>query len=111
MRKTVAVMLLLAGACVAIAGANLAMAANSPPKGSADYERASKAALEATGGGTVQDVDRDSEGGATWEVEVIKTDGTQVDVLLDGQFRVMSVGAEQEPNERPDSGDDHEDDD
>ena len=106
MRKTVITMLLLA---LGVSG--VAMAGNSPPRGSADWEKASKAALEATGGGTVQDVDRDSEGGATWEVEVIKSDGTQVDVLLDGQFRVMSVGPEREPSEPADDSDDHGDDD
>jgi hypothetical protein len=111
MRKIIVTMLLLAGACTAIMGTNSAMAGNSPPKGSADWERASRAALEATGGGTVQDVDRDSEGGATWEVEVIKSDGTHVDVLLDGQFKVMSVSSEQEPNEHSDGSDDHGDDD
>ena len=72
------------------------------PIPAADQERAGKAALEAVGGGTVESVDRDGEAGATWEVEVTKTDGNKVDVLLDAEFRVISVGGEQEPNEGPD---------
>jgi hypothetical protein len=72
------------------------------PIPASDTERAGKAALEAVGGGTVESVDRDGEAGATWEVEVTKTDGSKVDVLLDAGFRVISVGGEQEPNEGPD---------
>lgn len=69
------------------------------PVPTADAERASAAALKAVGSGTVLDVDRDIEGGATWEVEIVKADGTRVDVLLDAEFRVLSVGGEQEPGE------------
>lgn len=75
------------------------------PVPDADAERASAAALKAVGGGTVNDVDRDGEGGATWEVEIRKPDGSQVDVLLDAQFKVLSVGAEQEPGEISDDRD------
>jgi len=75
------------------------------PVPGADAERASAAALKAVGGGTVNDVDRDLEGGATWEVEITKPDGSQVDVLLDAQFQVLSVGAEQEPGEISDDRD------
>ena len=77
------------------------------PVPAADAERAGRAALEAVGGGTVQDVDRDTEGGATWEVEIIKADGTPVDVLLDAAFKVLSIGGEQETGE---GGDDQSDD-
>jgi peptidase YpeB-like protein len=76
------------------------------PIAASDIERAGKAALDAVGGGTVKSVDRDREGGATWEVEVTKTDGTEVDVLLDAQFKVIRVGGEQEPNEGPDDASD-----
>jgi hypothetical protein len=53
-------------------------------------DRATAAALETTGGGRANSVERDSENGATWEVEVTKRDGTTVDVRLD---RVVSTAS------------------
>jgi uncharacterized membrane protein YkoI len=53
--------------------------------------RATVAALAATEGGTVNAVERDSENGATWEVEVTKPDGTTVDVRLDQAYRVVVI--------------------
>jgi uncharacterized membrane protein YkoI len=64
-------------------------------------DRVADAAVAATGGGTATSVDRDLEDGATWEVEVTKPDGTTVDVLLDANLDVVSVGAEEDR----DSGD------
>ena len=49
----------------------------------ATLDRASKAALAKTGGGKVTDAERDSENGGTYEIEVTKADGSQVDVRLD----------------------------
>ena len=54
-------------------------------------DRASAAALKATGGGKVNAVERDSEKGATWEVEVTKTDGTTVDVRLDKRMKLIVI--------------------
>jgi uncharacterized membrane protein YkoI len=54
-------------------------------------QRASAAALKATGGGRVTETEHDSEDGATYEVEVTKTDGSQVDVRLDESFDVVTV--------------------
>ena len=48
-----------------------------------ELARASAAALKATGGGTVNATERDSEKGATFEVEVTKPDGSTVDVRPD----------------------------
>lgn len=59
-----------------------------------DADRAIAAALEATGGGTANAVERDGEGGATFEVEVTRTDGTTVDVRLDAAFEVLSIEGE-----------------
>jgi hypothetical protein len=64
-------------------------------------DRASAAALKATSGGRVTETEQDSEAGATYEVEVTKPDGSQVDVRLDGSFKVVSVDGESE--ERGDS--------
>jgi uncharacterized membrane protein YkoI len=63
-----------------------------------DADRASKAALHYTGGGHVNAVERDSENGATWEVEVKKTDGSQVDVRLDAQFKLVVIESDSESN-------------
>jgi uncharacterized membrane protein YkoI len=61
---------------------------------------ATRAALEATGGGTANSVETDSEDGATYEVEVTKPDGTTVDVRLDESFHVVVIEGD------GDSGDD-----
>jgi uncharacterized membrane protein YkoI len=54
-------------------------------------DAATKAALEATGGGTANSVETDSENGATYEVEVTKPDGTTVDVRLDENYKVVVI--------------------
>ncbi|QNN52399.1 PepSY domain-containing protein [Nocardioides mesophilus] len=54
-------------------------------------DRATKAALEITGGGRANSVERDPENGATWEVEVTKPDGDTVDVRLDGRYQLVVV--------------------
>ena len=69
------------------------------PISQADHDRASKAALEATGGGRVHDVDRDHERGAAWEVEVITPDGRSLDVLLDAHFKVIEMSGETDRDE------------
>lgn len=61
-----------------------------------DADAATAAALEATGGGTANAVERDSENGATWEVEVTKTDGTTVDVRLDERYQVVVIEGDSE---------------
>ena len=58
---------------------------------------ATKAALEATHGGTANSVERDSENGATWEVEVTTSDGT-VDVRLDENYEVVVIEGDSEGN-------------
>ena len=62
----------------------------------ATLDRASKAALAETGGGKVSGAERDTEKGATYEVEVTKADGGQVDVRLDDQFKVVAVDPDHE---------------
>lgn len=57
--------------------------------------RAKQAAATETGG-TAGDVERDSDKGATYEVEVTKADGKQVDVYLDDQFKVVAVEQDDE---------------
>lgn len=69
-----------------------------------DADRAKAAALAAAGGGSAGAVERDGEGGAVYEVEVTKTDGTKVDVRLDGAFQVVTTDSD--GDERGEQGDD-----
>jgi len=57
---------------------------------------ATQAALDATEGGQANSVERDSENGATWEVEVTKTDGSTVDVRLDKNYDVVVIEGDSE---------------
>ena len=80
---------------VAAAGAAVATQGDDEP-GSHDYTpeqaaAATEAALDATGGGRANSVERDSEDGATWEVEVTRPDGATVDVRLDASYRVVVI--------------------
>lgn len=52
-------------------------------------DRASAAALEETGGGKVTETEAGDEEGA-YEVEVTRSDGSQIDVHLDRDFNVLS---------------------
>jgi uncharacterized membrane protein YkoI len=60
--------------------------------------KASAAALQFTGGGTVTDSEMGDEEGY-YEVEVTLNDGTEVDVHLDQNFRVIGSDADKEDAE------------
>jgi hypothetical protein len=51
--------------------------------------QAADAALRATGGGTALEVEQGDDPGAAYEVEIRKTDGSIVEVMLDGNFNVI----------------------
>ena len=79
---------------VALAGAAAALASNDDGVDTvtgSQAARATAAALAATDGGTANSVERDSENGATWEVEVTKPDGRTVDVRLDQSYQVVVI--------------------
>jgi len=59
-------------------------------------EQAKRAALEATGGGTANSVETDSEDGATYEVEVTDPEGRTVDVRLDENFEVVVIEGDED---------------
>ena len=63
-------------------------------------DRAKAAALRATGGGEANAVERDTEGGGTWEVEVTRSNGKTVDVRLDEAYQVIEVEGDGEEAER-----------
>ena len=62
-------------------------------------DEAKAAALKSTGGGQAGSVERDSENGAVWEVEVTKPDGKIVDVRLDEGYKVIATEGDTEDNE------------
>jgi hypothetical protein len=91
----------LAGALLAtgVAGGAVALASGGDSEGGAtgpDADRAVAAALAETGANKANAVERDSEQGATWEVEVTKPDGSTVDVRLDADFHVIVVDPDTE---------------
>ena len=84
-------------ALAALAVGGVAIAANNDDDGSekpisgSALDRASAAALDHTGGGKVTDTEVGDEE-SLYEVEVTRDDGSQVDVQLDRDFKV--VGSE-----------------
>jgi uncharacterized membrane protein YkoI len=112
-------------AALALGGAAIAGAASGGESEAGDTSKpiagdakaqAETAALAATGGGKVNQTELDNENGATYEVEVAKTDGSQVDVRLDDNFKVIAAesdgdkgdghneGADQNPGEHGHQG-------
>lgn len=67
---------------------------NSVPGPSA--EKAKAAAIRLIPDGRPNAVERDSEDGATWEVEVTRSDGKTVDVRLDERYRLVVVEGDSE---------------
>ena len=61
----------------------------------AALERASQAALKATGGGKVTETE-DGDEDSYYEVEVTEADGSQVDVQLDRAFKVVGSETDRE---------------
>jgi hypothetical protein len=98
----------VAGALVvvlALAGGAWAIAGGRDDDGNATgpgAERAKAAALAHLGGGKANGVERDSEDGATWEVEVTQADGSTVDVRLDAAYEVVVVEGDSESNDGSD---------
>jgi uncharacterized membrane protein YkoI len=103
MRKRIWAAGLALGAAGVAVGGGVAVAGNGGDDGPISHQftpeqadAATKAALEATGGGTANSVETDGENGATYEVEVTQPDGTTVDVRLDENFRVVVIEGDSE---------------
>jgi peptidase YpeB-like protein len=88
----------------AISGGAIAIASSDSEGGATGPQahRAVQAALDATGGGTANAVERDDEDGATWEVEVTKPDGRTVDVRLDENYEVVMIEGDSESSDQGD---------
>ena len=67
-------------------------------------DRAIHAALAATHGGTANAVERDSENGGYWEVEVEKPNGVVVDVRLNRDYSVRVIEGDHETADTNDAG-------
>lgn len=79
-----------------VAIANASGADDGAPLTRPTADRAGAAALAIFGGGTVTGLERDGEKGATFEVEVTRDDGSQVDVRLDAAFQLVVVDGDSE---------------
>jgi hypothetical protein len=87
------------GVVMAGAGAGVAVAGNDDGDSTVTgqgAEKATRAALGYTHGGRANSVERDTENGATWEVEVTRTDGTTVDVRLDDSYQLVVIEGDSE---------------
>jgi len=62
-------------------------------------DSAKAAALKLVPGGHVNAVERDSEKGATWEVEVRKPDGSTVDVRLGASYGRVAIDSDSEASD------------
>lgn len=94
-KKTIWITGAAVAAVLVVGGAGLAIAdpfdTDGPLTGSA-LDKASAAALDAVGSGTVTDTDSgDDDDAHAYEVEVTLADGTDVDVALDESFGVLWV--------------------
>jgi uncharacterized membrane protein YkoI len=98
-------------AAAAVAGATLAGVAIAGGRGDDDkpltgrtLERATAAALEHTGGGTVVETEAGDDG-AAYGVEIRLENGRQVEVELDESFRVIGQETDDDgPNDRDEEG-------
>jgi hypothetical protein len=105
--KRIVIPTIAAAAVLGVGGTVWATTASAGPSDS-EIERATAAALEAVGEGKVTETEEGDEEGA-YEVEVTKDDGSQVDVHLDENFKVISMEAES--GDEGDEGDGGPDDD
>ncbi len=101
----------LAVAMVVLAGAGVAFASGYGENSSEQQatgpgiEKVKSIALDHTNGGRVSGTEIGDEEGY-YEVEVIRGDGSQVDVHLDRDFNVLSTPADHEGTESKDSSSD-----
>ena len=86
--KRVILPTIAAVAALGIGGVVWASTANADLDGG-ERNRVSTAATEAVGGGKVVDAESSDDPGEAYEVEVRKTDGTEVDVTLDKDLNVL----------------------
>ncbi|MDP9695895.1 putative membrane protein YkoI [Arthrobacter globiformis] len=107
MRKRTAWIVGAAVAAVALGGASVAAASVNPfdddttttggtqqPLNQADRDKAVDAAMAKVGSGQVTEVERGDSAGSSYEVEIRKSDGSEVEVNIGANFQVLSQGAD-----------------
>ncbi len=95
LRSRRVIVITAATAALAVGGGFWATAANadSDVRGG-DWDRVGNAAVQAVGGGAVLDVETSDDPGQAYEAEVRKPDGSEVDVALDKDLKVVARQAE-----------------
>lgn len=91
-------------AAFALGGAALAGAIQNrggPAVSGDDAARAADAALRVAGGGQILSVERSDDGGAAWDVDVLR-DGQEIEIRLDDSSRDISTRRDAEPAEADD---------
>lgn len=95
-------------AAVALGGASVAAASVNPfdddntttggtqqqPLNQADRDKAADAAMGKVGPGQVTEVERGDSAGSSYEVEIRKSDGSEVEVNICANFQVLSQSAD-----------------
>jgi hypothetical protein len=69
-------------------------------------DRAKRAAVQSVGGGRAVEVEREDDGGTGWEVEVVRSDGRQVEVHLNRSFQPVGVQGDDDGAEDERQGED-----
>ena len=103
--KRVILPTIAAVAALGIGGVVWASTANADLDGG-ERDRVSTAATEAVGGGKVVEAESSDDRGEAYEVEVRKTDGTEVDVTLDKDLNVLRQEADDRDDRKDDANDD-----
>lgn len=87
------IVVVAAALAIALAGAGgaIAVGTDDQPVSGKAADDARAAALRYTHGGTAGIVERDSEHGASWDVEVTRSDGSPVDVRLDANLKLVEI--------------------
>lgn len=104
-RKRVILPAIATAAVLAVGGT--VWAASADDVSGTDRDRVAAAATRAAGGGEAVEVETSDDRGEAYEVEVRLGDGTEVDVALDDDLRVVSQDRD---DDRDDDGDDRDDD-
>lgn len=107
MRKRTAWIIGAAAAAVALGGASVAAASVNPfdddttttggtqqPLNQADRGKAVDAAMAKVGPGQVTEVERGDSAGSSYEVEIRKSDGSEVEVNIGANFQVLTQSAD-----------------
>lgn len=112
-KRTKPIVAALAAIVVIGVGAGVGIAAGGdddrPLSGSA-YDRATKAALDHVGEGTVTETEAEEDGDTAYEVEIRRDNGSQIEVLLDSNFEVIGSESDDDGAEGEDEGRDDDDD-